>query len=266
MKLYVESVGLLAPGLAGWQEAQAVLRCEAQHVPDALPRAALPFIPANERRRLTSHIRLALATAADTVSDHPPMPSVFVSMEGDLGIVDHICQALTQPGKPVSPTHFHNSVHNTPAAYWHQAMGWHTPSTSLSSGEASFAAGLMEAATQSIEAAADETAGKVLLICSDDATPERLSRLSPCPQPFGCGLILNAQPGRSSRWELNIELQRDTQSAANGLHSPSLEQLRQGNAAAAALPLLARLASGESGTTRLPAWEGSVLHITVQPR
>ncbi|MDX5374420.1 MAG: beta-ketoacyl synthase chain length factor [Gammaproteobacteria bacterium] len=266
MKLYVEAVGLLGPGLAGWENAQSVLRGEAHHVPDALPGTALPFIPANERRRLTTHIRLALATAADTVSDHPPMPSVFVSMEGDLGIVDRICQALTQPGKPVSPTHFHNSVHNTPAAYWHQAMGWHTPSTSLSGGEASFAAGLIEAATQSIEAAADEAAGKVLLICSDDATPERLSRLSPCPQPFGCGLILNAQPGRNSRWELDIDWQRDAQTAPDNMHSPSLEQLRQVNAAAAALPLLATLATGRPGTTRLPAWEGSALQITVQPR
>jgi hypothetical protein len=50
--------------------------------------------------------------------------------------------------KMVSPTLFHNSVHNTPAGYFSIATGIQTASVSLSAGDNTFSAGLIEALTQ----------------------------------------------------------------------------------------------------------------------
>ena len=72
--------------------------------------------------------------------------TVFASSGGDSEVLDKICTALTLPDRPVSPTQFHHSVHNTPAGYWSIATGCTQPSLSLSAYDSSFSAGLLEAA------------------------------------------------------------------------------------------------------------------------
>jgi hypothetical protein len=44
--------------------------------------------------------------------------SVFTSSGGDGDVIHHICETLTQPGREVLLTRFHNSVHNAPAGYY----------------------------------------------------------------------------------------------------------------------------------------------------
>jgi hypothetical protein len=56
----------------------------------------------------------------------------------------------------LSPTRFHHSVHNAASGYWAMASHSMAASTALSAFQNSFAAGLLEAATQ---CAADEQAG-----------------------------------------------------------------------------------------------------------
>ncbi|MET0042628.1 MAG: beta-ketoacyl synthase chain length factor, partial [Candidatus Thiodiazotropha sp. 6PLUC3] len=79
-------------------------------------------------------IKIALQAAEEALrdySDSEGVLSVFSSSEGDLDIIDQICLALSQEDRPVSPTQFHNSVHNAPAGYWSIGSGSHQGSTSL---------------------------------------------------------------------------------------------------------------------------------------
>jgi len=268
MQVYICAVGLQAGEFTGWQEARAMLAQGHAPATTAPRKAPLPFVPANERRRLTRHLRLALATAADTLGldqAEPAAiarPSVFAHAEGDLDIVNNVCEALTQAARPVSPTHFHNSVHNTAAAYWHKALGWHTASTSIAAGEGSFAAGLMEAATQ---AQVDQPPAGVLLISSDSAPPADLAMVCDMPGSFGCGLTLHHARPQHSHHTLTLAAV-DTYEPLSQCATAALETLRRSCPAARALPLLIAMAQQTAQRLVVPWLPEQRLAITLLPQ
>ena len=198
--LAVEAVGLMAPGLVGWTASQAVLAGQRPYAAEPMPAAMATLLPANERRRVTATIKLALQVAQEAMAQAAltpdPSPSdgrgelsvrtVFASSGGDSEVLDKICLALTQPDRPVSPTHFHQSVHNTPAGYWAIAMGCMQPSLSLSAYDGSFAAGLREAA-----ALAWAEQARVLLVAYDLPLPAPMAGRRKIVAPFGVALLLN---------------------------------------------------------------------------
>ena len=69
----------------------------------------------------------------------------LVAEGGDLAITDYMCETLATDPTAVSPTKFHNSVHNAAAGYWTIAAGAMEPATAIS---ADFAMGLLEALAQ----------------------------------------------------------------------------------------------------------------------
>jgi Beta-ketoacyl synthase, N-terminal domain len=188
--LFVEGVGLMAPGLASWTTGRAVLAGERPYVAEPMPAAIATLLPANERRRTTATVKLALQVAQEAVVqadlDAGTVCTVFASSGGDSEVLDKICVALTQPGRPVSPTHFHHSVHNTPAGYWAIATRCRQPSVSLSAYDDSFAVGLREAA-----ALAWAEQARVLLVAYDLPLPFPLSERRAITAPFGVALLLN---------------------------------------------------------------------------
>ena len=99
---------------------------------------------------------------------------MFTSSSGDGDNVHAICESARHAERQVSPTRFHNSVHNAAAGYWSIATQCRAASTSLCCHDASFAAGLLEAASQ---VAVD---GKpVALIAYDHPYPAPLRRRAP---------------------------------------------------------------------------------------
>jgi hypothetical protein len=169
--LQVEGVGMMAPGLAGWSHSRAVLPVHGLMSPKPMPapsprccrptNGVAPPPPSNwrcksRRKQVWPCKRISIQALSPTVY------TVFASSGGDSEVLDKICTALTLPDRPVSPTHFHHSVHNTPAGYWSIATRCTQPSLSLSAYDDSFAAGLMEAAAL---AWTDQT--RVLLIAYD---------------------------------------------------------------------------------------------------
>ena len=195
--LAVEAVGLMAPGLAGWTASQAVLAGQRPYVTEPIPGTMATLLPANERRRVTATIKLALQVAQEamaqvalTPAPSPSngrggwsVPTVFASSGGDSEVLDKICTALTQPDRPVSPTYFHQSVHNTPAGYWAIATGCMGPSLSLAAYDGSFAAGLREAA-----ALAWAEQARVLLVAYDLPLPAPMAGRRKIVAPFGVAL------------------------------------------------------------------------------
>ena len=109
------------------------------------------MLPA-ERRRAGATVKLAIAAGSEALAqagrDPADMAMVFAASGGDGETVHEILAVLARSTREVSPTRFHNSVHNAPAGYWTVATGSRAPSTSLCAFDESFAAGLLDAAVQ----------------------------------------------------------------------------------------------------------------------
>ena len=63
-------------------------------------------------------LEVSLAACRAAGCDPATLPSVFASTHGDLAITDYMCETLATDPTAVSPTKFHNSVHNAAAGYW----------------------------------------------------------------------------------------------------------------------------------------------------
>src|SRR5215813_2445524 len=140
----IEGIGLLGPGLADWTAFLAVLEGRAPYIrqPTALP--APQGLPPAERRRTGRVVKLALAVGLEATSraglDPASLPAVFASSGGDGHNCHEICQALSLEERLISPTRFHNSVHNAAAGYWSIATGSQIASNAICAFDASFAA------------------------------------------------------------------------------------------------------------------------------
>ena len=66
--LAVESVGLLAPGLGGWAASRSILTGEQPYSATPMPTPSAALLPANERRRVTGLVKLALHVAQDAIT------------------------------------------------------------------------------------------------------------------------------------------------------------------------------------------------------
>lgn len=257
--LSVESIGLMAPGLIGWPASQAVLTGEQPYAADPIPAALGTLLPANERRRTTATVKLALQVAQEAMSnDAGAVHTVLASSGGDSEVLDKICTALTQPDRPVSPTQFHHSVHNTPAGYWAIATGYTLPSLSLSAYNGSFAAGLREAA-----ALAWMEQARVLLVAYDLPLPFPLSEQRQIIAPFAVALLLN--PLDTAPRLALLRFPRETTGSATALENPALDTLRLGNPAARSLPLLCAIVRHRAQRVALPVGEGECLTLEIRP-
>ncbi|MEO5558867.1 MAG: beta-ketoacyl synthase chain length factor, partial [Dokdonella sp.] len=118
--VHIEGIGWWSPGLADWNTAAQALR--ENRVPEAgNARPSATILPPNERRRAPDPVLLACdvgaqacAMAARQPSD---LPCVFASVHGDIAITDDLCRTLAREPLELSPTRFHNSVHNAAAGY-----------------------------------------------------------------------------------------------------------------------------------------------------
>lgn len=257
----VRAVGCAAPGMEGWEAARACLAGEAAYRPEPLGKLAPAWPPANERRRLSATMRLALCVGEEALDasgcDRRIPATVFASAAGDGDIIHAICEELARPEPAVSPTRFHNSVHNAPAGYWAIAAGSQSASTAIGAQKASFAAGWIEAALL-----AAETGAPVLLVAYDRPLPAPLHDKHSLAADFACALLLDGEPEGDVLARVGFRLGEDA--AETRLAAPVLESLRRGNPAARSLPLLALLARRAGGRVELPYTTGSTLGLDVE--
>ena len=237
--VHVASVGLCGPGMADWATGRAVLLGETPF-DGTLPKPAAAILPPAERRRCGQATRYALQVAQEAMTQaaFPPTQAavVFASSDADGENLHHILESLAQSEHEVSPTRFHNSVHNAAAGYWNIATGARTGANSLAAFDASFAAGLLEAAVQAV---AENI--PVLLVVFDLPFPSPLNEVRTITAPFAAALLLTPQATATSMARLQISL--GTEQADSAMDRAELEALRSGNPAARALPLLQAIAS-----------------------
>jgi hypothetical protein len=271
MKLHasIESIGLIGPGLANWPQAAEVF---AGRAPYASARTVLPppeGLPSAERRRTGTVVRIALAVGHEAVAasgrDATTLAAVFTASGGD-GLNCHaICETLAGDDRQLSPTRFHNSVHNAPAGYWSIAAHARATSNVLCAHDGSFAAGLLESLCQ---VAVDGVPS--LLIAYDTEYPEPLHAIRPIGDAFGVALVLAPvaeapQTKHGARTELaRIEVKL-TDAPATTLASPEFEALRAGNPAARGLPLLEAIATGRAESVVIDYLPETRVRIDVSP-
>jgi hypothetical protein len=247
MDLYVQGVGVLGPGLEGWPSTRSILRGEEPHRIQPTSKPVPGILPATERRRSSEAARLTIAVAQEALRDRDVpldgVPTVFVSSDGDGEITHRICESLAGPTRDVSPTSFHNSVHNAPAGYWSIATGARSGSTSLCAYDVSFAGGLVEAAVQ-----ATVERQPVMLIASDLPFPTPLYAVRPVDHSFAVALLLtqDAMGEPLTRWRLSLEPHRVPTAQPGAIDASVLN-----NPAARCLPLLEVLACGRPRTVSL---------------
>ncbi|HEY4371976.1 MAG TPA: beta-ketoacyl synthase chain length factor [Burkholderiales bacterium] len=247
-RVYVEGVGLLAPGLQGWAAAAPVLAGSTPYAaaPTEIPVTTL--LPAAERRRAGLPVKLVLAVGQEAFTNAARDPgttaTVFTSSSGDGEVLHNICETLASAEREISPTRFHNSVHNAPAGYWSIAVGAREASTSLCGRDSSFAVGLIDAVAQ----AATEKAAVALIAC-DQPYPEPLNTARHIAASVAIGIVFTPQATERSLGALDITLEEGAGQSV--MDNAELEALRLGVPSARGLPLLAALARGVEATVDL---------------
>ena len=198
------------------------------------------LIPVAMRRRtsLTTRMAMTAATQACIKAQVDPsiLPSVFASLGGEIQVTDALCRLLPNPDELLSPTQFHNSVHNTTSGYWGILNHCQAPSTAIAAVDDGFAMGLLEAWSQLQQSPSD-----ILLVCYDEEWPQYLAA------PIGkvalaCALVLSTDD--------NVKISScsvpQIAASAQPLDAEWCELVKAAPAAAA-IPLLQALKKQRSG-------------------
>jgi hypothetical protein len=272
----IEGIGLLGPGMDSWTAAMALLEGRSPYIPQPTVLPVPEGLPPAERRRLGRVVKLALAVGLQATSragvDPSTLPAVFASSGGDGQNCHEICQALSLEERLISPTRFHNSVHNAAAGYWSIATSSTAASNALCAFDASFAAGLLEAVTQVV---VDRC--RVLLVAYDAPYPPPLFVKRPIPEAFGMAFVLapvadQVSPPTSSISQgpaVGAPLGRLTlafsDAPADRMGHAEFESLRASIPAARSLPLLYPLAVRRRAIVNIDYLDGRSLAVEVDP-
>jgi Beta-ketoacyl synthase, N-terminal domain len=262
--VFVLGAGIWGPGLEGWAASLTVLRGLLDHDWREVSPPPLSILPMNERRRTGCSVRVALAVALEASAAAGVAPgairSVFGTSNGDGPVVHAILESLAGPNPLVSPTQFHNSVHNAAAGYWAIAASSQAPASCLGCHDATFSTALLKAAAEAVVERAP-----VLLCVYDAPLPEPLNAVRPTAGAFGAAFVLAPWPTEKATARLSVGF--SAVAAAPGCsepRAPGLRRLAAANPAARSLRLLEALARIECDSIHAALLDGRV-EIDVEP-
>lgn len=257
MEAFIQGVSVWGTGLPGWPASQPVLAGIQEFAASEVSPPASTLLSATERRRTGQAARLALIIAqhASEMAGIAPgaIPSMFATSNGDGAVVHAILETLAED-QPVSPTQFHNSVHNTAAGYWSIATGSQQATTCLACHDSTAASALLSAMAEI------HAQRRPLLLCIYDVPlPAPLNAKRPTCGSFGAGFVLVPQGGPSALAHLAIGYEGAPAPAGGDMpHLVPLRDLARGNAAARTLRLLEALARGAVDDFSMALLDGRV--------
>jgi len=183
-------------------------------------------IPANERRRAPLIVRLAVEAswqATQKVGISPQdLKCVFVSGLGDTSLTDYMCSVLASDMKKLSPTKFHNSVHNAPAGYWTISTEVMGAANSVAGFEHSVAVTLMDAIIQ-----CNYEKAPILIAFYDAPVAEPFKALLKNEHAFAAAIVIYPEDSDKEGTRLTMELSSVQQDAFQ--ESASQESASQQN-------------------------------------
>lgn len=277
MKLQILGTGLWArAGLTGAAALKGLLADASAVLEEPFVNPKPEAIAAKERRRAGLLINLAVEVAHQACEhgaiDKRVPPSVFVSAMGDTAITDYMCRKLAAPEKLLSPTKFHNSVHNAPSGYWTISAENRAPSSFVGGFTQSFGAGLLEAASQALA-----QQQPVLLVAYDIANSAPFDDIAAVTESLGLALLLApvgvdlaaarcGTPGMPAR-PLTLSFQALADSAPQAVDTApthaALRALAHANPVGGGLALLEALYSSTEQELAFAAAPGAVVNVTV---
>ena len=262
MRVAIHGIGLLASGLEGWSASREVLAGLKPYQQGVIPDPEAAILPPNERRRSSDGVRWAVQVAQEAITqsglDPRDVPTVFASSGGEMGVFDRLCRVLASEDRRVSPTLFHQSVHNTAAGYWGIATSGQQSSTALSCYDDSFAAGWLEAS-----ALVCSEHRPVLLVAYDMAVPVPLNEARPVTEGFAVAVILSPLSDLSMA-TVQTSVEQVSGDDSTCLSEQSLEHLRRDNPAAKSLPLLCAIAEAVPKTVKLAMLDSQQVILTIE--
>lgn len=250
--------GIWCRSMSGWDAFRAA--CAAGREPDTLLPEPIPdLLPAREGRRAPFQVRLAIEAGAQACRENGVEPgdvmTVFASEMGDLQITDYMGRTLAAPAPMLSPTKFHNSVHNAASGYWSIGAANRLASSAVASLSMTFPAALLETAT-----IAHCERATLLLIVNDIGAPAPLDAVTPNRQAFAAGVLLSSRQ-LAPDW---LSLSVDCRAKSSPWPAPGaawLGALAAGNDCARGLPLLEALAAGAPFRMTMPLGSSSSLAL-----
>lgn len=200
----LEGIGVWAPGISGLEQLQTAAGQPLATPSDASRPPAAALSP-NERRRAPEGVLLAVEVAGQAIGmsgrDPASLLSVFASCRGDQTISDYMCRTLAEDPFALSPTRFHNSVHNAPAGYWGIASGAVGTSSAISTEPRWPGLSLLDAITLALC-----ERQPVLWVCSETRGSGPLLRLSGYTAGMACALVIAPSDPAGSHLRLEAEL------------------------------------------------------------
>jgi hypothetical protein len=253
----IEGVAFWHTQLPGWTIARAVM-CGEQDAPaTAATRPTPSLLAPTERRRAPDTVALALEVAARACEAAHRSPaqlrSVFASTYGDLGISDYMCATLAGTPTLISPTKFHNSVHNAAAGYWSIGTASHASYTAISAYRYTFASAVLEAATQVVC-----DGQPVVCVAFDVQSTGPLATVAPSRGLLGAALVL-APPRGDSHRTLALRVEQGSAADVTPARSAAAPLVAE-NALAPCLPFFEVLAHAQPGNIVLALSDRCLLH------
>lgn len=260
----IAGIGVLGPGLPGWPAARDVFAGKADYGLGPVEAPPPDGLSPRERRRTSPAVRLALAVAQEAVDDAgddaKELPVVFGWAHGDGPVVQRILEELATPERYVSPTDFHNSVHNVAVGYWSIASGSHQSCSSIAAAGDTFPASLLKALAQ-----VQCEARRVLLVVCEVPFLEPLDAVRPVGAPFGVALDLAPATDRGGIARLSADFEPHAAGAVTTPRTDGMQSFWSQNPAARAIPLLEAIAGGEAAEVRIPYGADGRLVLSVSP-
>lgn len=256
----VGGVGVRAPGIDSWA---ALVENPNYNIPiEAAPHQPKGLgegLPSTERRRATPVTRLAMDLAMEATGNHDSsrLSAIFCSSGGEVTIVHEIFSMLAEGDNVLSPTAFHNSVHNAAAGYWSIASGSAHPADSLCAYDDSFGAGLAECCLRFADGQRN-----LLLVAYDVPPPYPISMHRKIHNAMGGALLLAADDIAPMAW---ITIRYEP------LIYPDVHPMNKESQRTASLPalnvmrLLKAIAKRETTELKLQAGFGGTLHVLIEP-
>lgn len=244
-------VGICAPGLPTWESLLDALAGIDLDVDQPLNMSSL--LSARDRRRAPATVKLTISAAqqaCDMAGIAPEIPiAIFATAMGDMDISDYMCRILAQDPGQLSPTRFHNSVHNAAAGYWSIGSGARGDVTALCGGPDTATVGLIEALSR-----VNDTEQPVLLVVYDGVASGPMRELFPTVYPFCAALLMSRPQGAVPLRRLSAEPVRGAYSAP-AMPSALTDRITD-NPAARVLPLLALIGGHTNHGVTLGAEQG----------
>jgi hypothetical protein len=264
MRVWLSGIGISAAGVPDWESARAFIAGDREFELFEYRYRAPELLGGAERRRCPVSVKLALDVAEQARAmagvEGADMAGVFASMTSDGPIVTRCLATLADDPHYLSPTDFHNSVHNAAVGYWAIATGSRHGATSLTAAEDSFAAALLKGVMQALSGDVP-----VLLCVYDVPFDAPLDVRVGIPVPFGAAMVLHGTPPATNLASLDLALEEGEAAPSRPLRD-FWSGVFETNPAAGIIPLaeqIALMGRGEEPVVNVGAVGSFMLTVTL---